>query len=715
MVILAACLSGGALDRARAARRRRRAHRLRRGGEGAADLLPAVLRVEAVVAGVRGGARDRRRRVARARPRLRAGALRRVRRVIGSRSRRAAGRSARATRASTPWSTGSIPTTPIVWARHAQAPHRLERSGGGGHRVRAARGRGRALRARGRGAADAAREPGRHHRARDRALRRRALRAARLEALLRLPAARAVRPLARGVRRRLRAARRARGGGSRGCSGSPTCSTTLTVRGVVGKTLAQTLETMSAVTLGAFVVLAALLYCARRRQRASVGDAAAGRGVLSDARRRQAHPDRPPRRDRRRRARAAAGEPRARRLSRTPISRGRSSRAPRRSSRRIPRSTTASSSSAAAGRARSSPFLRRVRAERFDLVLDLQRHAKSGLVSVASRRARAHRLPSPQRQGAQLALEHAHHRAGRSARLEARAVSALRATSSSCPATAPRFDVTLTAPRRPRASPRCWRRSAAASPRSSSARPGRAELWFADRLRRRVDALDARGLDAVLVGGDDVRAHRRGDGAHAPAARRSISPRARRSARATAFSRVPGRDRPGLGTDAPRRRRRNARSSRSGARPRPRARRRSARRISSLVGRVPCAPCYLRRCPDRPPVHAGHHTGARPGAGDERVLAGRRDDDDRRLTRDERRQRLGRWRVWSGSRTVHAGARAWRRQRSKRCRAAATRCTARSMPIRTAGRDREETSTSRSIVATAAGRRSKTGFGPRRR
>lgn len=36
--------------------------------------------------------------------------------------------------------------------------------------------------------------------------------------------------------------------------------TTLTVRGVVGKPLAQTLETMSVVTLGAFVVLGALLY-----------------------------------------------------------------------------------------------------------------------------------------------------------------------------------------------------------------------------------------------------------------------------------------------------------------------------------------------------------------------------------------------------------------------------------------------------------------------
>lgn len=42
--------------------------------------------------------------------------------------------------------------------------------------------------------------------------------------------------------------------------------TTLTVRGVVGKHLSQTFETMSAVTLGAFVVLAALLYL-----RAAVG------------------------------------------------------------------------------------------------------------------------------------------------------------------------------------------------------------------------------------------------------------------------------------------------------------------------------------------------------------------------------------------------------------------------------------------------------------
>ncbi|MCC6763542.1 MAG: DUF2029 domain-containing protein [Deltaproteobacteria bacterium] len=47
--------------------------------------------------------------------------------------------------------------------------------------------------------------------------------------------------------------------------------TTLTVRGVVGKPLAQTLETMSAVTLGALVVLGALLWV---RARAGAGGAA---------------------------------------------------------------------------------------------------------------------------------------------------------------------------------------------------------------------------------------------------------------------------------------------------------------------------------------------------------------------------------------------------------------------------------------------------------
>jgi hypothetical protein len=54
--------------------------------------------------------------------------------------------------------------------------------------------------------------------------------------------------------------------------------TTLTVRGVVGKSLAQTLETMSAVTLGAFVVLAALLYL-----RALVGERGDAPGPASAA------------------------------------------------------------------------------------------------------------------------------------------------------------------------------------------------------------------------------------------------------------------------------------------------------------------------------------------------------------------------------------------------------------------------------------------------
>jgi alpha-1,2-mannosyltransferase len=50
--------------------------------------------------------------------------------------------------------------------------------------------------------------------------------------------------------------------------------TTLTVRGVVGKSLAQTLETMSAVTLGAFVVLGALLWLRAHAH----SDAGAARG-----------------------------------------------------------------------------------------------------------------------------------------------------------------------------------------------------------------------------------------------------------------------------------------------------------------------------------------------------------------------------------------------------------------------------------------------------
>ena len=40
--------------------------------------------------------------------------------------------------------------------------------------------------------------------------------------------------------------------------------TTLTVRGIVGKAASRTLETMSAVTLGALVALVALLYLRAR-------------------------------------------------------------------------------------------------------------------------------------------------------------------------------------------------------------------------------------------------------------------------------------------------------------------------------------------------------------------------------------------------------------------------------------------------------------------
>ena len=201
MVILAACLAGCGVDRARPRRRRRRAHRLRGRGQGAADLLPAVLRL-----GSAGGRRSP--------PRSRTGALASLapdRRcsgrsasshtcATGSRSPPAAGRSARATRASTPWSIGSTRHDAIVLGRGAEAAHAprttrwSRRSSTGCSRwsrslfvlARARRG--------GRGAATARR---RHDRDRDRALRDRAVRAARLEALLRVPAARTVRALAR--------------------------------------------------------------------------------------------------------------------------------------------------------------------------------------------------------------------------------------------------------------------------------------------------------------------------------------------------------------------------------------------------------------------------------------------------------------------------------------------------------------------------------------
>ncbi len=52
--------------------------------------------------------------------------------------------------------------------------------------------------------------------------------------------------------------------------------TTLTVRGVVGKTLAQTLETMSAVTLGGLVVLGALLWVRARAGARGVADTVPG-------------------------------------------------------------------------------------------------------------------------------------------------------------------------------------------------------------------------------------------------------------------------------------------------------------------------------------------------------------------------------------------------------------------------------------------------------
>jgi heptosyltransferase-1 len=196
-------------------------------------------------------------------------------------------------------------------------------------------------------------------------------------------------------------------------------------------------------------------------------------------------------------------------------------------------------------------FLRRVRAERFDLVLDLQRHAKSGLVSAASRapvrvgfhRTNAkelnwlwntHTIPPVEARGWKLDQ---YQRFGDFLEL---------------PEMPPRFEVTLTDAERRRVDEilaPIGRPFAALFLGST----WESRLWFADRYAALVHALDAAGLDAVLVGGTDA------------------SPSDRTRGRCT--SPPPPAHR----------------SSPSGARPRPRARRRSARRTS-------CSSAACRAC-----------------------------------------------------------------------------------------------------------------------
>lgn len=239
-------------------------------------------------------------------------------------------------------------------------------------------------------------------------------------------------------------------------------------------------------------------------------------------------------------------------------------------------------------------FLRRVHGERFDLVLDLQRHAKSGLVSAASRAPvrigfhrrnakelnwlwNTHTIDPVEPRGWKLAQ---YQRFGDFLAL---------------PPAAPRFDVTLLADEE----------ASVARLLAPLARPFAAlflgstwesRLWFADRYAAVIDALDARGLDAVLVGGADVRMLATATVAAAGRAPLDLTARTtlRESYGILARARVAiGPDSGPMhlaaaagtpvvslwGATAP------ARSAPCGS------------EDLVVVGRAACVPCYLRRCP----------------------------------------------------------------------------------------------------------------------
>lgn len=148
-------------------------------------------------------------------------------------------------------------------------------------------------------------------------------------------------------------------------------------------------------------------------------------------------------------------------------------------------------------------FLRRVRAARFDLTLDLQRHAKSGLVSLASRApvrvgfhrrnakelnwlCNTHRIDALEPRGWKLEQ---YLRFG--ALLD-------------IPETPIAFGITLGPEEEARVAAALapLRRPFAALLLAST---WESRLWFPEGFAALADALDARGLDTVLVGGPDAR------------------------------------------------------------------------------------------------------------------------------------------------------------------------------------------------------------------
>ncbi|MBP1689536.1 MAG: rfaF 2 [Deltaproteobacteria bacterium] len=239
-------------------------------------------------------------------------------------------------------------------------------------------------------------------------------------------------------------------------------------------------------------------------------------------------------------------------------------------------------------------FLHRVQQEHFDLVLDLQRHAKSALVSFATRApvrvgfhrrnakelnwlANTHSIPPVDPRGWKLAQYLCF------------------ADFLELPPLAPRFELTLTAGEEARVTELLapLRRPFAALFLGST---WESRVWFAERYAAVVDALDARGLDAVLVGGADVRAI--ADATVQQSERPPLDLTTRTTLRESYG--VMARARVAVGPDSG-----PMHLAAAGGTPvvslwGATTPARSAPFGSDdlvLVGRVPCAPCYLRRCP----------------------------------------------------------------------------------------------------------------------
>jgi lipopolysaccharide heptosyltransferase II len=240
------------------------------------------------------------------------------------------------------------------------------------------------------------------------------------------------------------------------------------------------------------------------------------------------------------------------------------------------------------------PFLRRVRQGGFDLVLDLQRHAKSGVVSFASRAPV--RLGFHRRNAKELnwlcnthTIDPVEPRGWKLDHYQ-RFADFLE-----LPPMAPRFDVTLTAGETARVGELL----------APAARPFAAlflgstwesRLWFAEHYAALIDALDARGLDAVLVGGADVRTI--ADATVRASARPPLDLTARTTLRESYG--ILARARVAVGPDSGPMHLAAAAGTPVVSLWGATTPARSAPFGSTdlvLVGRVPCAPCYLRRCP----------------------------------------------------------------------------------------------------------------------